>query len=423
MDAKPKILNAPGHCLRKRRDGWAVVWQAHTKAVLRGYRPTSIRVAIVGNFPTDEECAFISDTCNAFQNDMHTWVAGGPPATGLFDGTIAGLIAAYLSDPQSPFKKKRYATKINYEAFLRRIKEDHGNVRIANIKARDLLEWHENWLKRGVTMAHGLITVLRIILKFGGTILDDPACRHVRHEILADMNFEMGHHRESIITAEQATAVRARLHSEGHHSMALAQAIQFDHMLRQKDVIGEFVPHAEPGLSSVTTANKKWLRGITWEEIDADLHLKHITSKRGKPIDVDMKLAPMVAEELNRLYPGLIMQNEVTLAYTVNRALAPASGPVIVCESTGLPWDANAYRKHWRAAATACGIPKTVRNMDSRAGAISEASDAGADMEKIRHAATHSDIATTQGYSRNSAEKTADVMRLRVAHRNKGETK
>lgn len=413
MDAKPKLYNAPGYCLRKRREGWAVVWQAHTKALLRGYRPTSVRISIIGNFPTDEERAFVSDHCNALQNDMHMWCAGGPPNAGLFDGTIAGLIAAYLSDPQSPFKKKRYATKVNYEAFLRRIKEDHGDVRIVQIKARDLLEWHENWLKRGVTMAHGLITVLRIILKFGGTILDDAACRHVRHEILADMNFEMGDHRESIITAEQATAIRAKLNSDGYLSMALAQAIQFDHMLRQKDVIGEYVPHSEPGLSTVMTGTKKWLRGITWDEIDDNLVLKHVTSKRGKPIQVDMKLAPMVAEELNRAYPGLF----------TDRSLAPSSGPVIVCETTGIPWDANAYRKHWRAAATACGLPKTVRNMDSRAGAISEASDAGADMEKIRHAATHSDIATTQGYSRNSTEKTAEVMRLRVAHRNKGDTK
>jgi hypothetical protein len=33
----------------------------------------------------------------------------------------------------------------------------------------------------------------------------------------------------------------------GWHSIALAQAIQFDCALRQKDVIGEWVPESEPG--------------------------------------------------------------------------------------------------------------------------------------------------------------------------------
>jgi hypothetical protein len=53
----------------------------------------------------------------------------------------------------------------------------------------------------------------------------------------------------------------------------------------------------------------------------------------------------------------------------------------------------------WRKVATAAGVPKTVYNMDSRAGAISEATDAGAELEHVRHAATHSDISMTQRYS------------------------
>ena len=60
--------------------------------------------------------------------------------------------------------------------------------------------------------------------------------------------------------------------------------------------------------------------------------------------------------------------------------------------------------------------------MDSRAGAITEATDSGAELEDIRHAATHGDIAMTQKYSRGGEAKTAKVMRLRVAHRNKSGT-
>jgi site-specific recombinase XerD len=95
---------------------------------------------------------------------------------------------------------------------------------------------------------------------------------------------------------------------------------------------------------------------------------------------------------------------------------------MIEFEVTGRPYNANHFRVLWRQIADECGVPATVRNQDSRAGAISEATDAGVDLEHIRHAATHSDIATTQRYSRGSVEKTANVLRLRVEHRNKGRT-
>jgi site-specific recombinase XerD len=55
--------------------------------------------------------------------------------------------------------------------------------------------------------------------------------------------------------------------------------------------------------------------------------------------------------------------------------------------------------------------------MDSRAGAITEATEAGADLEHIKQAATHSDISMTQRYSRGAEEKTAGVMRQRAEYR------
>lgn len=77
-------------------------------------------------------------------------------------------------------------------------------------------------------------------------------------------------------------------------------------------------------------------------------------------------------------------------------------------------------RRKWRIVADRAGLPKSLRNQDSRAGGITEATDAGADLEHVRHAATHSNISMTQRYSRGSVEKTANVMQLRQKHRNKG---
>jgi hypothetical protein len=223
------------------------------------------------------------------------------------------------------------------------------------------------------------------------------------------MKFKQGSARTERLTAEHAIAVRAQAHAKGLASMALAQALQFDLMLRQKDVIGEWVPISEPGEpSAVINGNAKWMRGLRWDEIDANLTLRHTTSKRQKDIAVNLRQAPMVMEELTRQFGEGFTRDDL-----------PASGPIIVQEKTELPYSAIQFRKVWRTLATAAGVPATVRNMDSRAGAITEATDAGADLESVRHAATHSDIGMTQRYSRGGEGKTAQVMQLRAEYRSK----
>jgi site-specific recombinase XerD len=185
----------------------------------------------------------------------------------------------------------------------------------------------------------------------------------------------------------------------GRPSIALAQAFQFELMLRQKDVIGEWVPIREPGISDVQADGLKWLRGIRWEEIDQNMVLRHLTSKRQKMIEVSLRNAPMVIEEMALL------------------GAQPANGPIIVSEWDRLPWTGPEFRRWWRIVAEAAGVPKEVRNMDSRAGAISEATDAGADLEHVRHAATHSNISMTQRYSRGAEGKIENVQKLRAEHR------
>jgi hypothetical protein len=118
----------------------------------------------------------------------------------------------------------------------------------------------------------------------------------------------------------------------------------------------------------------------------------------------------------------LVVVNEITKKVTVNRHLLPASGPVAICDTNGMPWTGNEYRRKWRKVARACGIPDNVWSMDSRSGAISEAIQAGAPIEFVRHAATHSDVSQTADYDRGQAEATAKVMKLRMENRNKPKT-
>jgi len=305
--------------------------------------------------------------------------------------TLGSLIALYKSDQDSPYQAIRHCTRLNYDSLLRRLDADHGSELLSDIRARNFRRWHEAWTEAsGAPHAHSLVSMLRSLFAFGRTIMDEEDEATGGHcarlgLVLHDLRFAMPPARRAALTAEQASAIRAAAHARGLHSLALAQAFQFDLLLRQKDVIGEYEP-------------ERWCRGLRWEEIDANLVLRHTTSKKLKDIEFSLRSAPMVMEELTHVQ-------------------RQASGPVIIREATGEPWCNSEYRKTWRKLARECGIPDDVQNRDSRAGGITEASDAGADLEHVRHAATHSDIATTQRYSRNTNHKVAQVMELRAAYR------
>lgn len=401
----PKIDNAPGLSWRPRKYGWEARWRARPDLVKRGFRPVNVRLFVSTAkepVPSEAGCKMIADACNALQTEMLVWGRGGVPVIASFDGSIRSLVNAYQTDKDSTYRKLRFTSRDSADYLCKRLVQTHGDDMIADLKARNMLRWHEEFAGedgKKITMAHAMIGMVRTLVNFGTTILEDEQCERLALH-LHKMRFPMSKPRNERLTAEQATMIRAQAHKRGKHSIALAQAFQFECMLRQKDVIGEWVPISEPGaLSEVLFGNSKWHRGLRWEEIDQNLILTHVTSKRQKEIVVDLKLAPMVMEELAKL------------------GERPAKGPIIVNEGTLRPWTQGEFGRWWRELADDCGIPRTVFNMDSRAGAISEATDAGADLEHIRHAATHSDISMTQRYSRGGEEKTAGVMRQRAEHR------
>lgn len=398
---KPKVENAPGLVWVALTNGWRAKWQARTDLVNRGYLPRVVNLWS-GTELTEVSKMLISAKCRTLQDAMLVWGRGGVPVIGNFDGTLYSLVRCYKTDPDSRYHKIRFKSRVFYNTLCGILLRDHAALDVSEIKARNLLRMHEAWSADGkVPMGHAMISMLRTLCTFGSTILENDECTRIG-VVLHKMRFKMAKPRVERLTAEQATAIRAAAHEMGTPMIALAQAFQFECMLRQKDVIGEWVPMDEPGLTDISNSDgEKWLRGLRWQEIDSNLILRHTTSKRLKDIQVNLNLAPMVMEELEKL------------------SALPASGAVIIHQSTGYPYRAQQFRTDWRAAADKAGVPSLVQNMDSRAGAISEATDAGAELEHVRHAATHGDISMTQRYSRGSAEKIEEVQKARMAHRNK----
>jgi hypothetical protein len=249
---------------------------------------------------------------------------------------------------------------------MARITEDCGRDKLADWKARDIQRLYDGWTASGkLSMGHSLVTMIRALINFGATKLEDSECERLT-VILHNMNFPMVKRRGGErLTVEQAIAIIGKAREIGVHSIALAQAFQLDCMLRQKDVIGEWVPQSEPGVSDVVHGDEKWLHGLRWSEIDEDLILRHTTSRGDKEIEVDLKLAPKVIEQLERMG-------------------RKASGPVIVYEATKRPYHGPQFRRIWREVADAAGVPKHVKNMDSR---VSAGSDEGSSVVETTESA------------------------------------
>jgi hypothetical protein len=417
----PRIEGAPGLVWRERTRAkvWVAYWQARSDLVKHGYAPGAKKLW-EGAEPDDIDKLEIASQCNDLQSAMLVWGrerdAGGKLVPLI---TLSNLIDKYQTDDDSAFHKKQYESRQSKAALLKRIDKRFGDVMLAEITGRMILSWYKEWSDNGQKVSTGgaLISTLRTLFRFGAGLLDDRECSRLA-ETLSSQSYKGTKPREVALSAEQATAIRKAAHERGWPFIALAQAIQFECTLRQKDVIGCWVPVKEPGVSDVIQTKKfkgekktkKWIKGLRWEKIDENLILRHVTSKRNKKIEIDLRLAPMVMDEFQRMFGS------------TERTAMPASGPVILCEVNAWPYYNTEFRRKWRKLANSASIPKNVWNMDTRSGAITEAADAGADMEKVRKAATHSNVSQTQSYSRGDAKATAEVMTLRAARRNKPST-
>jgi hypothetical protein len=104
--------------------------------------------------------------------------------------TVGELIEGYRSDPQSSLRKLSHGVRVKHERLLARITREHGHRTLKGIRARDLVAWHDGWLGKGkIAAAHSLMSRLRVVLRFGATILEDKESRRLA-ERLGEMRFE-----------------------------------------------------------------------------------------------------------------------------------------------------------------------------------------------------------------------------------------
>ncbi|MBD9540155.1 site-specific integrase [Ensifer sp. ENS04] len=412
------VVKAPGLKTRRRADGVAHYWVAKSSSPKAKEYPIKTK-RLTG---TDDE---IAAQCRVLQSEFKEWLSGkGISGKAQYDGTLKSVIRLYQQTKESPYHEVKSNTREMYDESLGLLEKTVGDRRLEKLTGLDFKRWYANFrqpaadtekqaahrakmAEQGIILppnpermrrAYKAMQLLRIVIGFG-VVLNITECFRL-DTILSKMEFSSPKARTEAITFAQAKAICELAVKKGMVSIALAQALQFELTLRQIDVIGRWEKVTDAKAGGIVDRGRRWRDGLLWSHLDENGILTKTTSK------VD----DVVAEHDTMAYPFL--REMIDLVPPEKRV-----GPMIIMETTGIPWRGREFRLRWRALADEVGVPKNVWNRDSRAGGVTEGSDAGADLEHLRHHANHKNAQTTQRYNRNTLEKTKQVAELRVAHR------
>ncbi|TJW14326.1 MAG: integrase [Mesorhizobium sp.] len=370
---------APGLKWMKRAGGAAPIWVADEVDVKNGFAPKTVNLSAFSDQPE-----ILKAKCQSLQADMLLWRAGYRNDPTAFDGSVQSLLTIYQCHDESPFKKLKPASRRTYVGFLSKVEAHIGARRVDAISGVDIIRYHRVWSNGGINLATAAMcrSILESALSFGVMCRFDACTELLMMLREAKKSLSRSSPRTAVISADQVTAAIAAAHEAGRRSSALAYAFTFETTLRLWDVIGQWYPMDEGGLSAVLDPahEEKWF-GLCWEDIDEHMVLRYTPSKTddttGKRIIYPLTKAPMVMEVIN------LVPQELRV------------GPIVVCEDTGIPYRPKNFAYRWRIDRKAAGIPGTMWARDLRASGITEGRASNASLEDASKVAGHSGTTTT----------------------------
>jgi hypothetical protein len=338
-----------------------------------------------------------------------------------YDGTVKSACRIYQEHPLSPFHKVKFTTRKTYLKDLKLIEETVGKRLILNLTVLDLQHWYDEWRKpdpdnlaagERIDRAHDGIAMFRTVVYFNAA-LKNKDCKELAEEFKR-VRFEKGGAREEELTYSQAAAFiktalefgrKGLMPADRCLHLAIGTAAQFELLLRQKDIIGEWAATGQtrklpPGITVLEREGEAWAGFFTWENVAAwRWRMKTSKSKYRSAADFDLTRYSLLLPLLEAV------------------PLHQRTGAIVKGDK-GLPVRQAMYARWWRAIARAAGIPDEVWNMDARAGGATEADEAGAALTAIQGALTHERESTTLRYIRRGrSKKIAEVAEARQQKR------
>lgn len=378
----------PGLRSRTRKNGEAALyWCATAEAVKSGFTPRTVNLTRHKDNPI-----LLSAACRKLDAEQRQWLAGKVRDRSEYTGTFSSLFRRYETHPDSPFRTLKPSSKRAYIGYLTMLDEAIGKRRITAVTGLDVKGWHKIWKAappgqpERLAAAAFAASVLKAALAFGVIDGNRPGCKDL-HDAMSLLVFPKPRPRRAAPTRAQIIRARELAHEMGHPRLALAYAIQFETTLRLWDVVGQWVPVNEPGVSAYVSKGQKWF-GLMWSDIDENLILRVTPSKTDETtearVSFDLSQCPMVMEELKKI------------------PVEERQGPLIV--NGNMPYWGYRTRLVWRAISKRAGL-HGIWNRDIRAGGITEARMAGANLDDVSKVAGHSGKAiTAKVYDRDTVE-------------------
>lgn len=356
-------------------------WQAADDAVEAGYPTKTVPIKVDFSDP-HAAIARIEERCGELHAEMLAWLDGDRDdrarLAAKFDGTVESLVDCYVSDEDSAYALVQENTAEGYRSWLKMIRQTVGKRLVARLVAKDFRRWYREWKKLtsrrgddGTRTAYGGIQAVRMLLNYG--IESGIKCCRTLRQDMDKIRFARSSPREETLSYAETKAVVVEALGRGLKNFALSQALQYECVLRQIDVIGKWtkvLPDHVPAPGEIVLRQKVW-RGLTMEQISLDTSLRIRTSKTGQPV-----IHKTSACELVILALGAFGSDEWT-------------GPV-ARRPDGTPFpDRQSYGKVFREIADAVGISPQTQNRDSRASGISEQQEAGVPDDDIQRQSGH----------------------------------
>lgn len=377
------------------RDRKHAYWVAPQRYVKAGYAVKRIKIG--GGNPDDPVPHPWAARCRELTREMVGWYED--MGAKVEPGTWHWLIGRYRSDDISPFQSTKANTRDSYLYWLNAIDAVMGKVRIEQTTYEVLMQIRRGKEAKGrsVHHVHSWFSALRRVARYGVLIGAKDASRVA--EILANMRLPTPAARQTAATRDQIEAIVAEADRRGMRSFAAGVLIQWWFGLRAVDVRGQYL-------------DKVWVDGLTWGMFDADIKgFEKVISKTAKSLPeayrFDITVVPGLRKRL------LEMRAELHPRYH-----APDM-PIALNRRTGKAYTPSGWTQAWSDCRKASGVAVGVWCMDTRAGAITDASQIpGVSMSQLRNAAQHKDASTTGRYIRDRSSDANRVVELRAAASN-----
>jgi hypothetical protein len=372
--------------------GRFLYWKAPARYVKAGYQ---IKSRLLGTGQRgDQVPAEWAMQARDMTREMLRWYDGAD-APKTEPGTWHWLIGRYKSDPFSRYHEVQANTRIGYDQQLVLVDEAIGPIKISDTNYEMLMTIKSMKEAKGRSKDHihrWFSTLSRLATH--GVLIDAPGAARVK-EIRSNMRIEKPAARTQIATRDQVFAIVAEADKDDMDVFAIGLLIQYWYQLRAIDVRGDYFDGV-------------WERGIEWEHFNEDLSsfTKVISKTRRslpEPHTFDLTLLPDLRARIIRLFECLPEDQRC--------------GPVTISPRSGVPYTKSGWNQAWRRLRKRAGVDRNVWLMDTRAGALTEASQIeGVTPMQIRNAAQHQNLNTTSRYIRGRSKDLNRVVELRAAH-------